>query len=114
MKQEFGDANAVKARFEFDRRNKMNKDDAREAAWKRLEINEWRLKLRSTTQQRKAGELLNAMFDAGYASVDRRAIVEEAKAFKRVAIELRIRFPVEIQYNSEFEAMVKRLEGGSL
>ena len=56
----------------------MNKDEAREAAWKRLEINEWRLKLRSTTQQRKAGELLNAMFDAGYASVDRRAIVEEA------------------------------------
>lgn len=40
--------------------------------------------------------------------------VEDAKAFKRVAIELRIRFPVEIQYNSEFEAMVKRLEGGSL
>lgn len=37
-----------------------------------------------------------------------------ARAFKRVAIELRIRFPVEIQYNSEFEAMVKRLEGGSL
>ena len=40
--------------------------------------------------------------------------LEDAKAFKRVAIELRIRFPVEIQYNSEFEAMVKRLEGGSL
>lgn len=39
---------------------------------------------------------------------------EDAKAFKRVAIELRIRFPVEIQYNSEFEAIVKRLEGGSL
>ena len=56
----------------------MNKDEAREAAWKRLKINEWRLKLRSTTQQKKAGELLNAMFDAGAASVDRRAIVEEA------------------------------------
>ena len=40
--------------------------------------------------------------------------LEDAKAFKRVAIELRIRFPVEIQYNSEFEAIVKRLEGGSL
>lgn len=40
--------------------------------------------------------------------------VEDAKAFKRVAIELRIRFPVEIQYNSEFEAMVKRLEMGRL
>lgn len=42
----------------------MNKDEAREAAWTRLKINEWRLKLRSTTQQRKAAELFDAMFDA--------------------------------------------------
>lgn len=48
-------------------------------------------------------------------SIEERAkALEDAKAFKRVAIELRIRFPVEIQYNSEFEAIVKRLEGGSL
>lgn len=45
---------------------------------------------------------------------DESTATEDARAFKRVAHELRIRFPVEIQYNSEFEAMVKRLEMGRL
>lgn len=43
----------------------MNKPD-REKAWRELNINEWRLKLRSTTDQKKAAELLDAMYDLGF------------------------------------------------
>lgn len=43
-------------------------DSAREKAWRELNINQWRLKLRSTTDQKKAAELLDAMYDEGYAT----------------------------------------------
>jgi hypothetical protein len=42
--------------------------ESREKAWTDLGINEWRLKLRSTTDQKKAAELLDAMYDAGFAA----------------------------------------------
>ncbi len=44
----------------------MTKDEAREAAWKKLNINGWRLMINGTTRQRQATEACDEMFNAGY------------------------------------------------